>query len=108
MNMSQDTEYAIRPLVQQNWTPLLLELQDQTTMTSDAADGPPQTAAQLNGDGTLYVDWAVVERLAALVPLVPGGQCQIAHLLLAMRNGRFADAPRDFSYPPTIRMDTPT
>jgi hypothetical protein len=34
--------------------------------------------------------------------MVPGGGCEVAHLLLAMRDGRFADAPRDFTYPPVI------
>lgn len=53
-------------------------------------------AAQLNGDGTLWVDWPLIEKMALDAPLVPSQRCEVVHLMLAMRNRRFADAPRDF------------
>lgn len=82
-----------------NWIPLQLQLRRQTTIPYDPAKDPPVTVAQLNGDGTLYVDWAGVEEMVSIVPLVRGGQCEIAHLMLALRGGNFADAPRDCWWP---------
>jgi hypothetical protein len=70
-----------------NWIPFIATLEDGRDRI---------TAAQLNGDGTLYVDWPALERMAEKAPLVPEQRCEIVHLLLALRNRSFADAPRDF------------
>jgi hypothetical protein len=99
---TQLTGFLCEANVPRNWIPLNVSLRRQTTLPWDEVKDPLVTVAQLNGDGTLFVDWAGVEEIARVAPMVPGGGCEVAHLLLAMRDGRFADAPRDFTYPPVI------
>lgn len=66
-----------------NWIPMIATV-----------DG--KTVAQLNGDGTLFVDWPAVEAACAKFSVNSGSGLEVLHALLALRDGRFADAPRDW------------
>lgn len=53
------------------------------------------TAAQLNLDGTLYVNWPAIEAWCAACPLGPtsGPEHNVPHMLIAIRDGKFACQP---------------
>ncbi len=68
------------------------------------ADGVPHVVAQMNGDGTLFVDWPKFELFfekfeARVEPDSDPGALWL-HALMAMHQSRLADAPRDFQWAP--------
>ena len=69
-------------------------------------DGVTHTAAQLNGDGTLYFNEEWVRRLCEMHPAVPGENVEWVwlHAILAIHDGRMADAPRDFQHKPALSV----
>lgn len=73
-----------------NWIPLL-------------ADFNGRVVCQLNGDGTVFADWPSIEALCAAHPASEQTGYEVLHALLAVRDGRLAEAPRDYPVPDKMK-----
>lgn len=60
----------------------------------------PQTVAQFNGDGTIFADWEGLRKMLTFYPIKTEGSTELSvmwlHAIMAMHDGKIADAPREF------------
>ena len=87
INTTNNTRTQLRPGV--NYIPEVWEITNEKGR---------RIAVQLNGDGSLFVDWDAVADMIALYPITdPAGTT--LHILRAMRDGNMAETPRDWTVP---------